>query len=234
MKTRQEIKQLSKLAMAGQRGTSILILFVFMLVAGAGSSIGWFIGLIPVIGWLISLAITCIIMVLQVNVERSFIKIYCEETTGVGEMFSELQVNFFRKLGGMWWMTLFVWLWSLLLIIPGIIKWIAYSMTPFILAECPNVTAKDALKISMRMTKGHKATLFVMMLSFIGWYLLSSLTFGILGIFYVNPYFYTTYAGYYVELRDNAIATGAVSKAELEGAGSIPEPLETPEAPETE
>ena len=218
MKTRQEIKQLSKLAMAEQRGSSILILFIYMLIAGAGSAISSFIGIIPVIGWLISIAITCFTLVLFVNVEGSFIKIYRKETTSVGEPFSALQVNFFRKLGGMWWMMLFYFLWSLLLVIPGIIKLISYSMTPFILAECPNVKAKDALKISMRMTKGHKGKLFVMALSFIGWFLLNGLTLGILGIFYVNPYFYTTCAGFYTELRDNAISTGAVSQAELDGA----------------
>ncbi|MDD3920912.1 MAG: DUF975 family protein [Eubacteriales bacterium] len=88
-------------------------------------------------------------------------------------------------------------------------------MTPYILADCPNVKAQDALKLSIRMMNGHKADLFVFTLSFLGWMLLSGLTGGILYIFYVGPYMNNAMAGYYAELKENAIMNGVVSVDEL-------------------
>lgn len=76
--------------------------------------------------------------------------------------FSEAFRNYPRKLGGSLWMGLFVFLWSLLFIIPGFIKAISYAMTQYILADCPDVKATDALKLSMRMMKGHKWEFFVL------------------------------------------------------------------------
>lgn len=123
--------------------------------------------------------------------------------------------NFGRRLGGYLWMQLFIFLWSLLFVIPGIIKSFSYAMTPYILADCPNVKAQDALKISMRMMNGHKGELFVFYLSFLGWLLLSGLTGGILSIFYVSPYMNTALAGYYQELKNFCLGNGVVAAAEL-------------------
>lgn len=103
----------------------------------------------------------------------------------------------------------------ILLSIPVIIKKYAYSMTPFILADCANVKAKDALKNSMKMTQGNKGKLFVLDLSFIGWILLSILTVGILAIVFVGPYRQITWAGYYEELKAQALASGAITAEDL-------------------
>jgi len=143
------------------------------------------------------------------------LKIYKGVTTSVSDMFSTGFNNYWRKVGGILWMQLFIFLWSLLFIIPGIIKSLAYFMTPYILADSKNVSATEALKLSMRMTKGYKGDIFVMQLSFFGWYLLNALTFGLLGIFYVNPYMYTSLAGLYEELKQNAIESGIVLAEEL-------------------
>ena len=131
--------------------------------------------------------------------------------------FTEAFRNFPRKLGGSLWMGLFVFLWALLLVIPGIIKGISYSMTQYLLADCPNVKARDALKLSMRMMNGHKWEYFVMGLSFLGWNLLSALTLGILSVFYVDPYMRSSFAEYYLELRDEALRTGAITQGQLDG-----------------
>ena len=135
--------------------------------------------------------------------------------------FSEAFQNYPRKLGGSLWMGLFVFLWGLLLVIPGIIKAISYSMTQYILADCPNVKAKDALKLSMRMMQGHKWEAFVLGLSFIGWIILSLLTLGILSTFYVGPYMDSTFAAYYLEIRDEALRTGAVTREQLDGEQAV-------------
>jgi uncharacterized membrane protein len=74
-------------------------------------------------------------------------------------------------------------------------------MTPYILMDQPEIDAKEALKVSMEMTKGHKGEIFVMYLSFIGWAIVSAITLNIAGIFYVYPYMQLTLAGYYDELK---------------------------------
>ena len=112
-------------------------------------------------------------------------------------------------------MYLFIILWSFLFFIPGIIKAISYSLTPYLLAEYPNIQATDAIKVSMRMTNGFKSEIFVMGLSFLGWLILSGLTCGILHLFYTGPYISTSFAGLYKELKENALKTGAVTPQQL-------------------
>ena len=91
--------------------------------------------------------------------------------------------------------SLYVALWSLLLVIPGIMKSYSYAMTPFILADHPEMTANEAITASRKLMDGHKWELFVLGLTFIGWELLSALTFG-LGALWLNPYKNAAYAAY--------------------------------------
>lgn len=94
---------------------------------------------------------------------------------------------------------LYVLLWSLLLIIPGIVKSYSYAMTPFILADHPNLSANDAIEHSQNLMEGHKGELFVLGLTFIGWDILNVFTLGI-GSLWLNPYKNATYAAFYREL----------------------------------
>lgn len=95
---------------------------------------------------------------------------------------------------------LFIFLWSLLFVIPGIVKAIAYSMVPFLQAEDSNLKGNDALRKSEELMKGHKWEYFKLMFGFIGWILLSILTFGILYVLYVGPYMQAAKAHFYQEL----------------------------------
>lgn len=95
--------------------------------------------------------------------------------------------------------------WSLLLVIPGIIKGYAYLMAPYILADNPGMTARQALRESVIMTKGHKWELFVLTLSFIGWVLLVPLTFGLI-VIWLAPYANATLANYYLALKNTGFA----------------------------
>ena len=122
-----------------------------------------------------------------------------------------------RQIGGGAWQTLFTLLWSMLFVIPGIIKGYSYALNFYILGMYKNVKAKSALKLSMRIMKGHKWELFVFQLSYIGWFLLTLITFGLVEIFYVSPYYEIAVNGYYDELVKNALATGVVSQDELDG-----------------
>lgn len=96
--------------------------------------------------------------------------------------------------------TLIIFVFSLLLVIPGIIKAYAYFMTTFIIADEPNLSGMDALEKSKQMMEGHKMRLFKLHLSFIGWFILSLFTFGI-GFIFLVPYVQTSNAIFYNDLR---------------------------------
>lgn len=114
----------------------------------------------------------------------------------------------------MLWRGFLNFLWFLLLIIPGIIKAYAYRMVPYILADNPNIGYKRAVELSVQMTDGEKFNIFVFDLSFLGWYLLGALAFGLGGLF-VNPYKNATEAELYLVLRQNALSRGLCSYDEL-------------------
>ena len=95
----------------------------------------------------------------------------------------------------------FTMLWMFLLIVPGIIKALSYSMGAFVLAENPDWSARECLNESKRIMKGNVGKLFVLQLSFIPWFLLCGATFGIAAI-YVVPYFGTTIASFYKSISD--------------------------------
>lgn len=94
----------------------------------------------------------------------------------------------------------FIFLWSLLFIIPGIVKAFAFSMSEYIIADNPDISPTEALDKSQELMKGNKWRLFCLLFSFIGWFILSGLTFGI-GLFFLIPYVNTAIANFYVEIR---------------------------------
>lgn len=103
--------------------------------------------------------------------------------------------------------NVFLFLWSLT-IVGFFIKQYSYRMVPYIVAENPNIEALDAIRLSRRMMKGHKWECFVADCSFLGWYLLNLITFGLSGIFYSNGYNAAFFAEYYVYVRSMAKTTG--------------------------
>lgn len=98
--------------------------------------------------------------------------------------------------------TIYLTLWSLLFIVPGVIKGYEYAMVPYLLLDHPEMSRQEIFAESKRMMMGNKWDAFVLDLSFIGWHLLGACTFGILTILYVNPYQYYTEAELYHVLRD--------------------------------
>ena len=118
------------------------------------------------------------------------------------ERFSTLFTGFdiFAKaLGLRCWTLLFVCLWSLLLVVPGLIAAFRYAMAPYIMAEDPSIGVREAVRISKKMMHGNKWRLFCLNLSFIGWYLLSLLTAGI-GMVFLAPYINAAKAAFYLEV----------------------------------
>ncbi len=109
---------------------------------------------------------------------------------------------------------IYLFLWMILLIIPGIIKTYAYTMVPYILADNPTIGYNRAIELSNQMTQGEKFDMFLLDLSFLGWYILGLFAFCIGGIF-VMPYENATKAELYLVLRDKAIDSKLTSYEEL-------------------
>lgn len=118
--------------------------------------------------------------------------------------------DFSRALNASLIMTIYIVLWLLLLIIPGIIVALSYSMTFFILADDENISASDALKKSKEMMDGNKMKLFLLGLSFFGWALLCILTLGI-GLLWLIPYMQITVAKFYQDLKGEEETRGTNS-----------------------
>lgn len=122
--------------------------------------------------------------------------------------------KYFNIIKSMLLRDIFNFLWYLVLIIPGVIKFYSYSMVPYILSDNPNIGPKRAIELSRQMTNGHKFNMFILDVSFIGWYLLGLLLFFI-GIFFVLPYVNATKAELYLVLRKNALEHSLCSNEEL-------------------
>ena len=112
------------------------------------------------------------------------------------------------------WFLLWIILWSLLFFFPGLVKAFAYSQMNYILADFPDVSIPDAMKISMKITKGYKWDLFMMYLSFLGWMILSSLSFGI-GFLWLKPYMDLSFANAYKFLLGNALNKNRITMEDL-------------------
>lgn len=117
----------------------------------------------------------------------------------------------------MFLMFIYITLWTLLLVIPGIIKSYEYRMVPYILCENPGIEPKRAFKLSKEMMEENKMDSFILDLSFIGWGLLSFLTFGLLNIFFLNPYVAATNAELYAALREDVLNRSIADSNELPG-----------------
>ena len=152
-------------------------------------------------------------------------RFFLESTTfhkgDVGRIGMGFSVNYGNVVLTQFLKNLFIFLWSLLFLVPGIVRAFGYFAVPYILAENPNLDHDRALTLSREMTMGYKGDLFILEFSFLGWYLLNCLTLGILGIFYVNPYLYGTRAEAYRFLRAKAFENGITNPMELPGMGAL-------------
>lgn len=190
---RSELKAKAKAQIKGKIG----ILFVITLIIGAVSGIASFIlSFIPV-GSLVSTII--ITPAFTLSLARVYLMLLNDKTPTAKDAFSGFD-DFWSAFKVTFFVGLFTFLWSLLFVIPGIIKSISYSMSSYILAENKGKPALECIKESQAMTNGHKMELFVLGLSFIGWGLLCAITFGIASI-WVTPYMNATFANAYASLK---------------------------------
>ena len=137
--------------------------------------------------------------VFEVGCKKFFVKDLSEKAS-VKEVLTGFTENYLNRVKIMFFKDLYIFLWSLLLLIPGIIKKYEYRMVPYITALNPDMPSNDVFSLSKKMMSGNKWKAFVLDLSFIGWKFLNLFTCGILGIVYVNPYQYHTNAALFETL----------------------------------
>ena len=203
---RAELKAKAKEQIKGNIGT----LFVMMLIVGL---VGGLLNLIPGIGTIASLLLT---PAFSISIVRAYLTLTKGGTIAIGDVFSGFD-DFWSAFKVQFFMGLFTFLWALLFYIPGIVKGLSYSMAPYILAENKGKAALECINESKAMTNGHKMDLFVLGLSFIGWFLLGAITLGIAYIWIV-PYMSATFANAYNSLKP-VVAEEAV---EVESVDAIP------------
>ncbi len=183
------IRSRSREFMEGKWKTCALIMLIFCIVCGG-------VGAIPGAGFIISLLIGG---PLALSLAYIFLRITRGEDVTVEMIFKGFE-DYSRSLVAMLLTTVYIILWSLLLLVPGIIAGLSYSMTYFILSENPNISASEAITMSKEMMRGHKTELALLAVSFLGWFLLGIITCGI-AMLWVGSYYYTAIAIFYQEIK---------------------------------
>ena len=151
---------------------------------------------IPILGPIVCLFITGPLMG---GLAIFFLAISRKQEAKIDQLFQGFN-NFGKFLGAYWLMILFIFLWSLLLFIPGIIAAYGYSLIFFILADEPSIGISEALKKSKAMMMGNKWKYFCLSLRFFGWLILSVFSFGI-GFLWLFPYIQVSFAKFYDDLK---------------------------------
>ena len=164
-------------------GSSVLVLVLAGIIIFAAESLG---SVIP-LGGSLAATIFLVNIIGDVGTRRFFIHNHRDKGE-VGHLFESFSSSYLNQVLVMLLKNLFVWLWSLLLIVPGIIKYYEYLMIPYILTDNPEISWDDAKEQSRTMMEGEKMNAFLLHLSFIGWFLLDIITIGILHIVFTGPY----------------------------------------------
>ncbi|MGN0587032.1 MAG: DUF975 family protein [Oscillospiraceae bacterium] len=230
---RIRIKENAKTHYRLNKWNNVLVMFIYLLVTGGGCGIlsGVLTGMMaaadiddttaPVMMIFMYILIFGVsifgLNVLAMGLFAWYQKAIHREKTGVEVLFDGFSHKYWDNVLTMFLKNLFICLWTLLFYVPGIVKMYSYAMTEYIKMENPDIPANRAIELSRRMMDGHKWDLFVLDLSFLGWNILSSFTYGILMILYVGPYYYAARAFAYEEIKAEAIASGRVSAEELSG-----------------
>lgn len=143
---------------------------------------------------------------LSIGVLNAYNRFYLYgEQNCLENMFKETFNGYGRNVLASLLMYVYVILWTLLLIIPGIVKVFSYAMTPYIIKEHPEISVDEAIDMSRAMMKGRKFDLFYLHISFIGWWILSIMTLGI-GFIWLVPYVMTAQASFYEDVKQDYLA----------------------------
>ncbi len=180
-------------ALRGKWGLAVGTVLVYMLITVP-------VGMIPILGWLFQFLcggpFVLGIAIFALTLAR-------KQDARLSQIFDGFR-KFATALGAYLLIAIFVVLWSLLLIVPGIMAALAYSQAYYIISESDSIGALDAISRSKRMMMGNKWKLFCLYWRFFGWALLCMLTFGI-GFLWLTPYVMVSMAKFYDDLKEQAV-----------------------------
>lgn len=199
MKRNSEYKDMALRSLEGNWTKAVVAsLIAFLIMEIVGSSPSMLVDPVPGMVW--QGVITIMLLPLAWGYTVFFLRMAREENTDYERLFDGfsqyVRITLAELLKG-----IYVLLWMLLLIIPGIVKDYSYAMTEFILKDHPEMSGEEAICQSMKMMQGHKMQLFLLDLSMIGWFILSCLTLGI-GFLFLVPYNYSAHAHFYEDLKE--------------------------------
>lgn len=207
MKTSSAYRAQSRASLSNRWGAAVIATLVFLVISGvvsavftapanaiSGKASEGMSAILTILAWCITLPLSWGYSIAILDYYRN------SERTDIpfGSLFDGFK-QYMRVFGTMFLYSIYTFLWTLLLIVPGFIKAISYSMTPYILKDRPELSYNAAIEESMRLMEGHKMAYFMMQLSFIGWILVCILTLGI-GIFWVHPWMSAASCAFYEDL----------------------------------
>ena len=180
---------------------------------GLGFVILSIVGVILVIALVIGLALRIFVFApIEVGGCRFFVENSFDKASASQLFYGFTNGHYKNVIHTMFLRDLYTFFWSLLFVIPGIVKSYEYRMVPYLLADCPDMPKEDAFAISKELMMGNKWDTFILDWSFIGWHFLNTFTCGILGIFWTNPYIQATNAELFLTLKANYFAGQRVSQ----------------------
>lgn len=190
MKSNYELRAAARESLSGNWTYPVLATLIYLAISIACN-------FIPYVSFLIAIFF---VGPLAYGLSIALLKFFRGEKENVVENEFDIFSNYPRILGTVVLQNVYIFLWSLLLLIPGLIKGYSYAMTYYILHDNPEIGAEEAICRSMKMMDGHKWQLFCLHLSFIGWWLLCILTLGI-GMLWLAPYIQNSTAAFYEDLK---------------------------------
>ena len=188
MKTYSEYKTAARIALRDHWGMAAVTALIYMVLSGlvhGFPALGHFLLALP----------------LSVGFAGTFRRLLTQGDAQLVDNLFEISIHdYLHTVATMALRSVYVFLWSLLLIVPGIIKALSYAMVPYLVKDRPELSADQTIDLSVQMMEGHKSELFGLYLSFFGWFILCIFTFGI-GFVFLKPYVSTTVADFYEDLK---------------------------------
>lgn len=188
MKTYSEYKTAARIALRDHWGMAAVTALIYGVLSGlvhGFPALGHFLLALP----------------LSVGFAGTFRRLLTQGDAQLVDNFFEISIHdYLHTVATMALRSVYVFLWTLLLIVPGIIKALSYAMVPYLVKDRPELSADQTIDLSVQMMEGHKSELFGLYLSFFGWFILCIFTFGI-GFVFLKPYVSTTVADFYEDLK---------------------------------
>lgn len=210
MKTNPELRNEAKAFMAGNWKSAVIITLVNFLIITAFELLN--IGDSTITKILYFVGLIAVLLPLNYGYLMTFLRFSRGENLAVENLFAMFKGDYYKKSVVLGLLNMvYTLLWTLLLIVPGLIKSLSYALAPYIMIDNPELSAEEAICKSMKMMEGHKMDLFLIQLGYAGLGLLSMLLLGI-PLLWLMPYYQVVYAKFYEEIKNENRTPEAIAQ----------------------